>query len=119
MTTQMLSKQGNLIFDIELDKYGNLYYASYDKKCVYLIRKFSYHETNKEAEVFCQLKYVDPDKVYSNILMLNDYDDLVFIRVDIDKILVYEVINEEKTTNRLVIFFWFNLYFNENIRLIF
>lgn len=89
--TELIIKKGSLIFDIEIDKYKNIYYASYDQKCIYVVRSFSFSDYRYESEVFCNLKYVDEKKVFSNILMLNEEGDLLFIRVDIDKILVYEV----------------------------
>lgn len=92
MKTEKISNRGSLIFDIEIDKFQNLYYASYDQKNVYVIKHFIFNDHHSYSpEIFCKLQYVDRDKVFSNILMLNDEADLLFIRVDKNKILVYEV----------------------------
>ena len=97
--TTPISKRGTLIFDIEMDKFSNLYYASYDQKCIYVVKKFGFFEHYYQSDVFCELKYVDQSKVFSNILMLNQSRDLLFIRVDADKILVCEVGEEDLQGN--------------------
>lgn len=36
-----------------MDKFSNLYYASYDQKCVYVVKKFGYFEHYYQADIFC------------------------------------------------------------------
>lgn len=74
LTLKKISNLGSMIFDIEIDKNGNLYYASYENKKVYRISG----ATGQERAML-NIDYINPDYTLGNILLLNKEADMLYI----------------------------------------
>jgi len=73
---------GDQIFDIEIDNLGNIYYFSYQKKCV-----FKLSSSNREETVLEKMETMNPasEQIGKNILCSNDRN-FVFLRKGFQKI---------------------------------